>query len=275
MQSDAAALPGGPVQSVEFCVCAQLIERGGSGRLQYYDSKGLAGAVLVYRSLRLVLVLACGGAISFSVAWLSAWCIPLTEHARLEDLMSFGRTAEANIGGKVWAWQLGLIDTPTGTGVTSFLTTPEYFAPNRLDLRDPPSWSRARTLPTERDVAMLGFARFEDARGWPMRCLKSTYRGDATFQAWTTEAGVEFASGQRWPGIPRALPVQLIWLGYVVDTATYSCIVAVLWYAAIRIQRARRVRRGMCPMCAYPRGISPCCSECGEVFARADTPTPR
>jgi hypothetical protein len=60
-----------------------------------------------------------------------------------------------------------------------------------------------------------------------------------------------------------------LWPGFAVNTLFYA---AILWLLicglfALRrfaLRRFARVRRGLCPACAYPIGESPVCTECGS-----------
>jgi len=59
------------------------------------------------------------------------------------------------------------------------------------------------------------------------------------------------------------LPLQLDWPGFEINTTFYA---AILWlpFAALGgIRRWRRIKRNLCPACAYPIGTSAVCTECG------------
>jgi hypothetical protein len=49
----------------------------------------------------------------------------------------------------------------------------------------------------------------------------------------------------------------------LVNTIFYAAILWVLFTAPGSIRRWRRVRRGLCPACAYPVGVWGTCTECG------------
>ena len=60
------------------------------------------------------------------------------------------------------------------------------------------------------------------------------------------------------------LPYRPIWPGFAINTIFYA---AALWlpFAAVgRLRRRRRIKRGLCPACAYPVGDSAVCTECGN-----------
>jgi hypothetical protein len=71
----------------------------------------------------------------------------------------------------------------------------------------------------------------------------------------------------RWatPGPYEAgLPLLPFWPGFAINTLFYA---AILWmlFALLRVlRRWRRIKRGLCPACAYPVGASDLCTECGK-----------
>ena len=66
----------------------------------------------------------------------------------------------------------------------------------------------------------------------------------------------------QWMTSGRAIPLRPIWPGFVANTLFYSTL---LWLPFV-LRRFIRVRRGLCPACAYPRGESAVCSECGRAL---------
>jgi hypothetical protein len=85
-----------------------------------------------------------------------------------------------------------------------------------------------------------------------------------------------YTSGRRlFPGEVGYPPVAwqsvtTVWPGFVVNTVFYA---AVLWLAICGpfvLRRFIRVKRGLCPACAYPMGEAAVCTECGrELPSRA------
>ena len=67
------------------------------------------------------------------------------------------------------------------------------------------------------------------------------------------------------PGTWRALPCIPIWPGFAINTIFYAAILWVLFAFPFVIRRRRRIKRGLCPKCAYDlRGsASQTCPECG------------
>jgi len=60
-----------------------------------------------------------------------------------------------------------------------------------------------------------------------------------------------------------ALPYHPMLIPFSINTLFYA---AILW-APFVVRRWIRVRRGLCPACAYPRGESDVCSECGTALS--------
>ena len=67
--------------------------------------------------------------------------------------------------------------------------------------------------------------------------------------------------------ISRMLPFRLIWPGFAINTIFYAAIVWLMFFIPGRLRRWRRIRRDLCPACAYPIGSSDVCTECGEPVA--------
>ncbi len=64
----------------------------------------------------------------------------------------------------------------------------------------------------------------------------------------------------------RIIPYRPIWRGFVVNTLLYATILWLLIHGPFGVRRFRgflRMKRGLCPKCAYPMGESTVCTECG------------
>ena len=80
---------------------------------------------------------------------------------------------------------------------------------------------------------------------------------------WPTEAfGYTWTSNE----FPAYSSLRPIWLGLAINTLFYA---ALLWlpFAVRQWIRMWRGKRGLCPACAYPRGESEVCSECGRLLS--------
>jgi hypothetical protein len=118
------------------------------------------------------------------------------------------------------------------------------------------------------------------AAGWPWRCLEweqrdrvnlSTANGGVSRVAfddggavWRT--GLDLLDARRQRGkveFPRVLPLSVAWGGLASDVAFWGLGVGLLWEVVGHARRDARRRRGLCPICGYPVGVSDRCTECG------------
>ena len=118
--------------------------------------------------------------------------------------------------------------------------------------------------------------------GLPLRCLQghqfyvpSLARKDVTegikrVNAWpmrfrdgrpNTSGAVEFT-----PDRLGFLPLRPIWPRFAVNTLFYAAVLWQLIHGPFALRRFIRIRRGLCPKCAYPTGESSICSECGKAL---------
>jgi hypothetical protein len=104
--------------------------------------------------------------------------------------------------------------------------------------------------------------------GWPQPCLWASYtyyidrvNGKGTepfFEDRTSGILLRGPGKHGWwiPGVP-------IWPDFAINTIFYAVIIG-LPFGAFALRRRRRIKRGLCPACAYPVGQSAVCSECGK-----------
>lgn len=127
---------------------------------------------------------------------------------------------------------------------------------------------------TDRGGRMTAAVEMERAFGLPW--LTMTYRAVQT-QVWNEPGDIEM---RIMDGIPltvpfryeprklRALPLRIIWTGFVANSIVLGAGIWIgLWLVTLgplRLRRHLRIKRGLCPKCAYPAGKSPICTECGK-----------
>ena len=70
----------------------------------------------------------------------------------------------------------------------------------------------------------------------------------------------------------QRLPASPIWRGFAVNTLFYAVVVWLLIGGPFALRRFIRVRRGLCPKCAYPMRESLVCSECGQELPKRARP---
>jgi hypothetical protein len=71
---------------------------------------------------------------------------------------------------------------------------------------------------------------------------------------------------QPWQGVE--VPFRPLWPGFAINTVFYAVILWLLFAAPIALRRRRRIKRGLCPACAYPIGESDVCTECGRPLLK-------
>ena len=75
----------------------------------------------------------------------------------------------------------------------------------------------------------------------------------------------------------RALPTSPIWPGFAINTVFYAMILWLLFAGPFVLRRRRRIRRGLCPKCAYDLRNRPsdssACPECGAAVRRSVRPS--
>ena len=111
--------------------------------------------------------------------------------------------------------------------------------------------------------------------GLPFRCfeyeIESTLdqaRGGAEVialeGAWTRSIPPTYADFDRASPI---MPRRPLWPGLVINSVAYAAVLWIAWIAPLMmfrlVRRRRRIKRGLCPACAYPAGTGLQCSECG------------
>jgi hypothetical protein len=132
---------------------------------------------------------------------------------------------------------------------------------------------QAQAVPFEwRDMwARQGYSHglmTESAAGWPFLGMHGC---DIVIWDGVVKEGDDY----RWllpireratfPMDPSALPLLPLWPGFAINTAFYALILWLLFAAPFALRRRRRIKRGLCPKCAYPVGTSDTCTECGTT----------
>ena len=108
--------------------------------------------------------------------------------------------------------------------------------------------------------------------GLPLRCLigrllRSPYGTTETVGAWGLPLPwqVDVLKRRAYVGF---LPLHPIWSGFAVNTLFYATILWLLIPGPFALRRFLRLRRGLCPKCAYPMGESGVCTECGIALPK-------
>ena len=66
----------------------------------------------------------------------------------------------------------------------------------------------------------------------------------------------------------RRIPTQILWSGFAQNVLVFAVILGLGIRGPVALRRFLRLRRGLCPKCAYPMGESAVCTECGDPLPR-------
>jgi len=101
--------------------------------------------------------------------------------------------------------------------------------------------------------------------GFPLRAFEAQRRKDFTPVPYgrpptTIDRGAWIV---RRSGEDYLIPIEPLWPGLVFNSLLYAGVASVVVWTPGWYRRRRRVRRSLCPACAYPMGTSAVCTECG------------
>jgi len=214
----------------------------------------------------IILFLLLGAIVNIAVAWGCALWSPY----------SLNRPQMHSHSGRL-TW---IVSTADGFGLTCIALAPdnEHF---RLVDEGPvaiPRWSRAVNPPTEAEFAGPTCPYLmEYGYGWPARSARALaqwdifdLQGRRNPQRFRVVSGFEaLDDGAAHPLPFRMLPIRPIWPGLAINTVFYAFVLWLAFAAAFAFRRWRRIKRGLCPKCAYDLRNRPsdssACPECGAV----------
>ncbi|MHC4825425.1 MAG: hypothetical protein ACYTEY_02590 [Planctomycetota bacterium] len=136
-----------------------------------------------------------------------------------------------------------------------------------------PGWAGQFVAPPTPNISLQRTeGRYVIAYGWPLRCMSyeanTVTSGSAV--SYTLQGGLEMS--QPLGGLPVGgiLPLRLILLGFVGNSLLYALLLLALLLIYCGARRAIRIRRRLCPICAYPFGKASVCTECGGRLPSAE-----
>jgi hypothetical protein len=209
--------------------------------------------------IRICVILLLGAIVNVAVAWGCAAWYPSALYASFDS----------------WYPTRGSIDTWNSMALP---TWPDAAFVTELELGfggEPPGWILlaydqdpfpGTDFPIRPSLSMS--VTWEDY-GWPMSALRAIEWSESSGLGKlkvvkTAYVAVERPSDNR---PVRWLPIRPIWPGFAINTLFYAGILWggwLLFAAPLAVRRRRRIKRGLCPACAYPVGDSPVCTECGK-----------
>jgi len=105
--------------------------------------------------------------------------------------------------------------------------------------------------------------------GLPFRTLSGVVVIQETNRTWWEQEGHQIGVTRltrRFHGIDllRHVPHHPLWGGVMLNTIFYAVALWLLILGPFALRRLIRLRRGLCPACAYPMGQALLCTECGR-----------
>ena len=195
--------------------------------------------------LRILVFLVLGAIVNVAVAWGFAtlmptrWLVERTGMYMPSDIAEWDICVMAQAGAVLVDAEASMMVTP---GPKS---------------QDPiPHWSLPSKIPAQQSP----HSEFQEiAYGWP--AVTMFYReGCCTW----TEGGLVIPWMSRYDD--RTLPLMPIWPDFAMNTVFYAIVLCPVFAAAFALRRRWRIRRSLCPKCAYPVGTSDKCTECGAAL---------
>jgi hypothetical protein len=219
--------------------------------------------------ITILIFLLAGAAVNVAVAWIVALRV-VHPASKVAQGYSMGPEGSWNASksvafGTTWigCYRENGKSDPHLTG-----THPQHIVPSWPGLEVPsPEW-KGGGLFSERRLLV--------ARGWPLRSLwleHGFHTKDGRVRYRPVSGAIDLSDSQLakmlapQPSVAH-LPVRLIWSGSVINTLSFAAILWLLIVGPFVLRRFLRRRRGLCLACAYPRGESASCTECGKPLPK-------
>ena len=224
------------------------------------------------RHLRTIAIfLLLGAVVNVAVAWGAALVDPFVVKPEVRGALGTET---------VWVWtrvgvkHIFFRSMGSGSSVRGEPDFPTDIMPSWLVFEGPTPEHKARKQMRE--------IRTIDGRGWPaisMWCEHERwYWGPGPEETIPLQGGIEtgLPDWERFRlsslQLKRVLPLRPTWPGFAINTLFYAMVLWSLIRGPFALRRFLRLRRGLCPKCAYPMGESSVCTECGgSLPKRAST----
>ncbi len=216
-----------------------------------------------------------GAVVNVAVAWGCALWVPYSKPPQLQVVGLGSDRARFDV---FRAFGSEFVQGPSGnwSGLFSRNRRVNLEWPRRGD------WSRGRTLGPRGRSQRFEWVSAEEARGWPALSLSWHYWVEPTFDeyagAYSATRSLRYGwpcggtrvvqHGMGWGPVSleldaRIIPYRPIWRGFAINTLFYATLLWLLIPGPFALRRFLRLKRGLCPKCAYPMGESSVCTECG------------
>ncbi len=145
---------------------------------------------------------------------------------------------------------------PRGWREHRTMSTATWFGTNLF--QSPEGFPSGFSLPDEirYDIVLI-------ESGWPMRSLRRM-QTHVVSPSRVFGHVVPIIDHKQWWREARPL-----WPGFAINTLLYAAVLWLMFVAPFALRRRRRIKRGLCPKCAYPVGTSDVCTECGASVVPA------
>jgi hypothetical protein len=218
--------------------------------------------------VRICVFLLLGAIVNIAVAWLLAG----TYVFRSDPVMNWGVSSKSGL-----AWFYAMGHSPGYAVVQREVVEMNeqelaylvgFF--DRFSKVPAPTWSLASTtnplsMPEDNDPLV------EQAAGWPLLAMKCDYVIEVPGYVDGVANGIAISGIRGDANSLRLLPLRPIWPGFAINTVFYAGVLWLLFAVPFALRRRWRIRRGLCPACAYPVGTNTVCTECGTSVSTRST----
>ncbi len=171
------------------------------------------------------------------------------------------------------AWTAGTLTNYAFMNAVDLTPSDIELLRNKRDALTPPSDLATLGFGERRTNAAVTFLFLGNCaiwkQGWPARSMigESTDQNEG-FVGTACLFRIIPAPMHRDPHFKRLSVIALkpLWPGFAINTLLYAATLYLLFTTPAKLRRHRRIKRNLCPACAYPVGESDNCTECGRAL---------